>query len=110
MPYTKSKTLAERAAWDFIAREGAGLELAVVNPVAVFGPVLGPDYATSILLVQRMMDGAVPGLPRMCFGVVDVRDVADHALAGDDESGGERGAVPGSGRGLYVDRGDREEC
>jgi nucleoside-diphosphate-sugar epimerase len=77
MPYTKSKTLAERAAWDFIAREGAGLELAVVNPVGVFGPVLGPDYATSILLVQRMMDGALPGLPRMSFGVVDVRDVAD---------------------------------
>jgi nucleoside-diphosphate-sugar epimerase len=77
MPYTKSKTLAERAAWDFIAREGRGLELAVVNPVGVFGPVLGPDYATSILLVQRLMDGALPGLPRMCFGVVDVRDVAD---------------------------------
>lgn len=77
MPYTKSKTLAERAAWDFIATEGRGLELSVVNPVGVFGPVLGPDYATSILLVQRMMDGALPGLPRMCFGVVDVRDVAD---------------------------------
>jgi nucleoside-diphosphate-sugar epimerase len=77
MPYTKSKALAERAAWDFIAREGAGLELAVVNPVAVFGPVLGADYATSILLVQKMMDGALPGVPRMCLGVVDVRDVAD---------------------------------
>ena len=77
MPYTKSKTLAERAAWEFIAREAAGLELAVVNPVAVFGPVLGPDYATSILLVQKMMDGALPGVPRMCLGVVDVRDVAD---------------------------------
>jgi nucleoside-diphosphate-sugar epimerase len=77
MPYTKSKTLAERAAWDFMAREGAGLELSVVNPVAVFGPVLGPDYATSILLVERLMDGAMPGVPRMCIGVVDVRDVAD---------------------------------
>jgi nucleoside-diphosphate-sugar epimerase len=76
-PYVKSKTLAERAAWDFVAREGRGLELSVVNPVAVFGPVLGPDYATSILLVQRMMDGALPGLPRMCFGAVDVRDVVD---------------------------------
>lgn len=77
MPYTKSKTLAERAAWDFIEREGAGLELAVVNPVGVFGPVLGPDYATSILLVHRLMDGALPGVPRMSLGVVDVRDVAD---------------------------------
>jgi nucleoside-diphosphate-sugar epimerase len=76
-PYAKSKTLAERAAWDFIAREGGGLELSVVNPVGVFGPVLGPDYSTSILLIQRLMDGAMPGCPRLTFGVVDVRDVAD---------------------------------
>ncbi len=75
--YTKSKTLAERAAWDFVSKEGGGLELSVVNPVGVFGPVLGPDYATSILLVQRLMDGAVPGCPRLYFGVVDVRDVVD---------------------------------
>jgi len=75
--YTKSKTLAERAAWDFIAREGGGLELSVVNPVGVFGPVLGPDYATSIQLVQRLMDGALPGCPKLRFGVVDVRDVVD---------------------------------
>lgn len=74
--YVKSKTLAERAAWDFIAKEGGALELAVVNPVAVFGPVLGPDYSTSILLVQRLMDGAMPGCPRLYFGAVDVRDVA----------------------------------
>ncbi len=76
LPYVKSKTLAERAAWDFIEREGGGLELSVVNPVGIFGPVLGPDYSTSILLVQRLMDGAMPGCPRLYFGVVDVRDVA----------------------------------
>ena len=76
-PYVKSKTLAERAAWDFIAREGRDLELSVVNPVGVLGPVLAADYSTSILIVQRMMDGAVPGCPRIYFGVVDVRDVAD---------------------------------
>jgi len=75
--YAKSKTLAERAAWDFIAREGGGMELAAINPVGVFGPVLGPDYATSILLVRKLMDGALPGCPRMQFGVVDVRDVVD---------------------------------
>jgi nucleoside-diphosphate-sugar epimerase len=75
--YVKSKALAERAAWDFIAREGRGLELATVNPVGVFGPVLGRDYSTSILVVQRLMDGKVPGCPRVCFGAVDVRDVAD---------------------------------
>lgn len=80
--YVKSKTLAERAAWDFIAREGGSLELAVVNPVGVFGPVLGPDYAPSILLIQRLMDGAMPGCPKLYFGIVDVRDVASvHILA-----------------------------
>jgi nucleoside-diphosphate-sugar epimerase len=76
-PYVKSKTIAEKAAWDFVAGEGHGLELSVINPVAVFGPVWGPDYSTSILIVQRMMDGAVPGCPKLVFGVVDVRDVAD---------------------------------
>jgi nucleoside-diphosphate-sugar epimerase len=76
-PYTKSKTLAERAAWDFIGKEGGGLELSVVNPVGVFGPVLGPDYSASILIVQRLMDGALPGSPKLSFGIVDVRDVVD---------------------------------
>jgi nucleoside-diphosphate-sugar epimerase len=75
--YVKSKTLAERAAWDFIARESGALELSVVNPVGVFGPVLGKDYSTSIQLLLRVMDGSMPGMPRLAFGVVDVRDVAD---------------------------------
>lgn len=75
--YPKSKTMAERSAWDFVAGAGSGLELSVVNPVAVFGPVLGPDFSTSILLTKRLLDGEVPGLPRLRFGVVDVRDVAD---------------------------------
>ena len=75
--YQKSKTIAERAAWDFISADGGGLELAVVNPVGVLGPVLGPDFSTSILLVQRFMAGTVPGCPRLSFGLVDVRDVVD---------------------------------
>jgi nucleoside-diphosphate-sugar epimerase len=75
-PYIKSKTIAERAAWEFVAKEG-GVELTVINPVAVLGPVLGPDYSPSIMIVQRMMDGAVPGCPQRWFGIVDVRDVAD---------------------------------
>ncbi|WP_248960516.1 SDR family oxidoreductase [Sphaerisporangium perillae] len=75
--YVRSKAVAERAAWDFIAGEGGALELSVVNPVAVFGPVLGPDYSSSIHLVRRLMDGAMPGLPRLYVSVVDVRDVAD---------------------------------
>jgi nucleoside-diphosphate-sugar epimerase len=75
--YAKSKTIAERAAWDFIASEGNGLELSVINPVGIFGPPLGSDYATSVEIVQRFLDGAVPVCPRISFGGVDVRDVAD---------------------------------
>jgi nucleoside-diphosphate-sugar epimerase len=78
--YPKSKTLAERAAWEFIEREGGGMELAVVNPVVVFGPVLARDYSTSIMIVRRMLDGAIPGMPKIWFGAVDVRDVADMHL------------------------------
>ena len=76
-PYVKSKTLAERAAWDYMAGAGGPLELAVVNPVVVLGPVLGPDVSTSVRIIQRLMDGSVPGCPDLKFGVVDVRDVAD---------------------------------
>jgi dihydroflavonol-4-reductase len=76
-PYMKSKTLAERAAWNFVTKEGGGLELAVVNPVGVFGPVLGPRLSTSVSIVQRMLEGRMPFCPRIYFGVVDVRDVAD---------------------------------
>ncbi len=78
--YVKSKTLAERAAWDFMAREGGNLELSVINPVGVFGPTFGPDYATSILIIQRLLDGGVPACPRIGLGAVDVRDVADMHL------------------------------
>ena len=76
-PYQRSKTIAERSAWDFIEREGNALELAVVNPVGIFGPVLGSDYSTSILIVKRLLDGSLPGCPDLWFGTVDVRDVAD---------------------------------
>ncbi len=75
-PYQKSKTLSERAAWDFIAREGGGLELSAVNPTAVLGPVLGADYSHSIRLIKHLMDGQ-PGCPKINCGFVDVRDVAD---------------------------------
>jgi nucleoside-diphosphate-sugar epimerase len=90
--YAKSKTLAERAAWDFMAREGGDMELSVVNPVGVFGPALGADFSTSIEIIKRMMDGALPAVPRVTFGVVDVRDVADLHLKAmtDPEAAGER--------------------
>jgi nucleoside-diphosphate-sugar epimerase len=96
--YAKSKTLAERAAWDFMAREGGPLELAVVNPVGVFGPVLGADFSTSIELVKRMLEGALPALPRISFGVVDVRDVAElhlKAMTAPDAAGERFLAVAG---------------
>lgn len=76
-PYIKSKILAERAAWAFIEAEGAGLELSTINPTGIFGPVLGPDYATSIGIVAALLDGRMPFAPRLYFGIADVRDVAD---------------------------------
>jgi dihydroflavonol-4-reductase len=75
-PYQKSKTLSERAAWEFIAREGRGLELSVVNPTAVLGPVLGPDYSHSVRIITNMLNGQ-RGCPKINCGFVDVRDVAD---------------------------------
>ncbi len=76
-PYIRSKVLAERAAWDFVEREGGGLELTAINPVGIFGPVLGADYSSSIGIIRTMLVGAMPACPRVYFGVVDVRDVVD---------------------------------
>jgi nucleoside-diphosphate-sugar epimerase len=75
--YIKSKTLAERAAWDFAANDGGGLELTVINPVGIFGPALGPDYSGSIELMRALMAGAMTAVQQLHFGLVDVRDVAD---------------------------------
>ncbi|CAN7631191.1 aldehyde reductase [Bosea sp. LjRoot90] len=90
-PYMKSKTLAERAAWDFVAAEG-GIELAVINPVGVFGPVLGPDLSTSTMLIKHLLDGALPAVPRIYFNLVDARDVAELHLRAmvDPAAAGER--------------------
>ena len=80
--YIKSKTLAERAAREWMAASGQGMEYVSINPAAVLGPVLGPDFSTSLEVVKKLLDGALPGLPRLGFGVVDVRDVADlHVMA-----------------------------
>ncbi len=76
-PYTKSKTLAERAAWEFAAQHPGGPELTVINPVGIFGPVLGGDYASSVGIIQMLLDGKPPLLPKASFAIVDVRDVAD---------------------------------
>ena len=101
-PYQKSKTLSERAAWDFIAKEGCGLELATVNPTTVLGPALGPDYSHSIRLIKNMMDGQ-PGCPKINTCVVDVRDVADLHLRAmtDPAAKGER-FLATSGESLWL--------
>lgn len=75
--YHKSKTLAEKAAWDFIERDGGELELTVLNPTGIFGPILSSDFSSSISIIQAMMTGNTPGCPHVSFGVVDVRDLAD---------------------------------
>ncbi|MCS5719721.1 aldehyde reductase [Herbiconiux sp. CPCC 205763] len=80
--YGKSKTLAERAAWDFMAAEGGSMELTTMLPVAVMGPVMGSDISGANQIVQRMLAGAFPAFPHLWIPVVDVRDVAAaHILA-----------------------------
>lgn len=79
-PYVKSKTLAERDAWDFAA--AGDVELTVINPVGIFGPVLGTQLATSVQIVKGLLTGTPPVLPRASFATVDVRDVAElHVMA-----------------------------
>ena len=80
--YHRSKTIAERAVWAWHAAEGGALELTTVNPGVILGPVLGPDFSTSILLIKRLLDGSMPALPHFGFNLVDVRDNANlHLLA-----------------------------
>ena len=91
-PYTKSKTIAERAAWDYVNGEGKGLELAVINPTGILGPALSTDVSTSLEIPIRLLNGKTPGLPRIGFSFVDVRDVAEcHVKAMElPEAAGER--------------------
>ena len=75
--YEKSKGLAERAAWNFIKTEGGDLELAVINPVAIFGPSLGPSKSPSFGLLKSLLNGSMKAVPHIPLNVVDIRDVAD---------------------------------
>jgi dihydroflavonol-4-reductase len=75
--YSRSKTLAERVAWDLVDASAGATTLATVNPSLVIGPVLSRDFSASVLVVERLLSGRVPGLPRLGFSFVDVRDVAD---------------------------------
>ncbi len=74
--YVRSKTLAERRAWEVMREAGRENDLAVINPSAIFGPLLGNDIGTSGLIIRRLLDGSMPATPRLSFLSVDVRDVA----------------------------------
>jgi dihydroflavonol-4-reductase len=76
-PYIKSKTLAEQAAWQFFRTEAGALQMVVLNPVGIFGPVLSQDTSSSIGIIEALLNGAMPGCPNIYFGIADVRDVAD---------------------------------
>jgi dihydroflavonol-4-reductase len=75
--YRRSKILAERAAWDFMAQSGGRTEFTTILPGAVFGPVLTTENLGSLQLIQRLLDGRPPGIPRIGLWVVDVRDLVD---------------------------------
>ncbi len=75
--YEKSKTLAEKAAWDFIKNKGEGLEFATINPVAILGPSLDSHISGSFILLEILLNGKLKAIPHLPLNVVDVRDVAD---------------------------------
>lgn len=90
-PYALSKTLAERAAWDFVRKRDETEKLVVVNPGAILGPVLSDNRSSSIGIIERLLRG-MPGVPRIGFNTVDVRDVADlqYRAMSTPEAAGER--------------------
>ncbi len=77
MPYTRSKTLAEQAAWALAEERGARERLATVNPGAIIGPVIGAERSYSLQTIERLIEGDMPAIPQLGFSFVDVRDVAD---------------------------------
>jgi dihydroflavonol-4-reductase len=90
--YAKSKTLAEKAAWDYVKNNNVSFELSVINPTAVLGPSLSNDIGVSNSMILRMLNGEMPALVKIHIGVVDVRDVAKAHLLSmqSDQSNGER--------------------
>ncbi len=76
-PYVQSKTVAERAARDWIAQHGGSMEFVSICPSVVLGPVWSRDYSASVVIVKKLLDGSLGACPDIGFGVVDVRDVAD---------------------------------
>tara|TARA_R110002126_G_scaffold290914_1_gene449471 strand:- start:10954 stop:11976 length:1023 start_codon:yes stop_codon:yes gene_type:complete len=95
--YPKSKTLAERAAWDFVSTDAPDMALTTINPGLVLGPPIGQRYGSSLQVVERALSGKDPMLPDMGFASVDVRDVAAAHIAALErpESAGQRFACSG---------------
>jgi dihydroflavonol-4-reductase len=90
-PYVQSKTIAEQAAWGLASEAGARERIATVNPTVILGPTLSDDTSASLEVIQRLLKG-MPAMPRLSFGFVDVRDVADLEIRAmtSPEAGGER--------------------
>jgi dihydroflavonol-4-reductase len=90
-PYVRSKTIAERAAWDLAEERGMRDRIATVNPTVIIGPMLSDDRSASLQVIERLLNG-MPAMPRLGFGYVDVRDVADLELRAmtSPEAAGER--------------------
>lgn len=76
-PYVKSKTIAERAARDWMAHNGEGMEFVSINPSMVLGPVDDADFSPSVVAIKQVLDGSMPMAPDLGFAIVDTRDVAD---------------------------------
>jgi nucleoside-diphosphate-sugar epimerase len=90
--YYRSKTIAEQAAWALVRERGQEKVLSTVCPGGILGPTFGKDYSFSLQLLVRMLKGDMPGLPKMGFNIVDVRDTADLHLRAlfDPAAAGER--------------------
>ena len=93
-PYAKSKTLAEKAAWEFVENleESNKFELTVINPVAVTGPMLTSDIGSSNDFLLKLISGSMPACPKIHMGYIDVRDVAKAHIFSmtEDKTNGER--------------------
>jgi len=90
--YYRSKTIAEKVAWDFAKKYSNKINISVINPSAILGPILKKESGASANIILKVLDGSTPAIPRIGFEVVDVRDVADlHILAMEnDKANGER--------------------
>lgn len=76
-PYLRSKTIAEKAAWEYLEQNNTGLELTTVLPGAILGPVLEKDFGTSANIVISILNGSLPATPKIGFDIIDVRSVAE---------------------------------